>query len=101
MARDKWYTLYGHLLSFGRLKEAFYKVKKNKGAPGVDGVSIEEYENNLIENLEEIKYELKDKTYEPKLVKRVYIDKGNGEKRPLGIPTVKDRIVQRKGNYLV
>lgn len=95
MVRDKWYTLYGHLLSFNRLKEAFRKVKKNGGAPGTDGQTIAEFEENLIENLEEIKEELKEKNYQPSPVKRVYIDKGNGEKRPLGIPTVKDRVVQQ------
>lgn len=91
--RDKWYTLYGHLLSFRRLMDAFFKVKENNGAPGIDGVSVQEFGENLTENIEEIKQELKDKTYKPSPVKRVYIDKGNGEKRPLGIPTVKDRVV--------
>lgn len=95
MVRDKWYTLYGHLLSFNRLKEAFRKVKKNGGAPGTDGQTIAKFEENLIENLEEIKEELQEKTYHPSPVKRVYIDKGNGEKRPLGIPTVRDRVVQQ------
>ncbi len=93
--RDKWYTLYGHLLSFTRLNTAFYKVWENGGAPGVDGQTLEEFHEDLTANLEEIKRELKDKTYEPDPVRRVYIDKGNGEKRPLGIPTVKDRIVQQ------
>lgn len=93
--RDKWYTLYGHLLSFRRLMDAFFKVKENNGAPGIDGVTVQEFGENLTENIEEIKQELQDKTYKPSPVKRVYIDKGNGEKRPLGIPTVKDRVVQQ------
>lgn len=93
--RKKWYTLYGHLLSFTRLMTAFYKVQANDGAPGIDGQTIEDFQDNLTENIEEIKQELKDKTYKPKPVRRKYIDKGNGEKRPLGIPTVKDRIVQQ------
>jgi len=95
MVRDKWYTLYGHLLSFNRLKKAFRKVKKNGGAPGTDGQTIAQFDDDIIENLEEIKEELQEKSYHPSPVKRVYIDKGNGEKRPLGIPTVKDRVVQQ------
>ena len=93
--RKKWYTLYGHLLSFNRLMTAFHKVKENDGAPGVDGQTIQDFGDNLTGNIEEIKEELKNKTYQPKPVRRKYIDKGNGEKRPLGIPTVKDRIVQQ------
>ena len=93
--RKKWYTLYGHLLSFNRLRGAFLKVQANDGAPGIDGQTIKDFGENLEENIEEIKQELQDKTYQPQPVKRVYIDKGNGEKRPLGIPTVKDRVVQQ------
>ncbi len=74
---------------------AFEKVKANKGAGGVDGVSIEAFEDNLDTNLEEIHRILYEDRYTPNAVRRVYIPKPNGEKRPLGIPTVKDRVVQQ------
>jgi hypothetical protein len=80
--------------------DAFFKVKEKNGAPGIDGVTVQEFGENLTKNIEEIKQELKDKTYQPSPVKRVYIDKGNGEKRSLGIPTVKDRVVQQRIGYV-
>lgn len=74
---------------------AFEKVKANKGACGVDNVSLKEFEDNLDTNLEEIHRLLYEDKYTPQAVKRVYIPKPNGGKRPLGIPTVRDRVVQQ------
>lgn len=70
-------------------------MQKNKGAPGVDGrtiLAIKEY--GVIKFLQEIRQELLNKKYKPSLLKRVYIRKSNGKLRPLGIPVVKDRVVQ-------
>ncbi|WP_096186455.1 group II intron reverse transcriptase/maturase [Evansella halocellulosilytica] len=95
MKRRVWYSLYDKVYKKANLVSAFYQVKKNKGAPGVDKVTIEGYEAKLEDNLEVLQQKLKDKQYRPKPVRRKMIDKDNGKKqRPLGIPTVEDRIVQ-------
>lgn len=92
---DKWYSLFDKIYQKENLAEAFKQVKQNHGAPGVDGVTVEKYESELSENLELIQTELKTKIYTPSPVRRVMIDKPDGGKRPLGIPTVKDRVVQQ------
>jgi len=74
---------------------AFEKVRANKGAGGIDKVSLEEFERNIDLNLEEIHRLLYEDRYQPQPVKRVYIPKPNGDKRPLGIPTIRDRVVQQ------
>lgn len=91
----KWYNLYGRLLSYQRLYEAWLKVKANKGAGGVDGISLSIFENNLEENLQELLTNLKAKTYKPLPVLRRYIPKRNGKKRPLGLPSIRDKVVQQ------
>ncbi|MBS3765728.1 group II intron reverse transcriptase/maturase [Candidatus Bipolaricaulota bacterium] len=91
----KWYSLMDKLYRVKLLRSAFYKVKANGGAAGVDHVTVEHYEENLEANLEELSEELKEGDYEPQPIKRKWIPKpGRSEKRPLGIPTVRDRIVQ-------
>jgi group II intron reverse transcriptase/maturase len=79
------------------LSKAFDKVKKNKGikTKGIDGVSVKEFRKHLAENLCQLHEELKGGTYKPLAVKRVYIEKEDGSKRPLGIPTIRDRLVQQ------
>lgn len=81
------------LLNVPNLKECFYRLKKDR-ASGADGTSWEEYETNLDENLEELVTRMKRFSYRPQPVRRVYIPKGNGKRRPLGIPSVEDKLVQ-------
>jgi RNA-directed DNA polymerase len=73
---------------------AFRAVKRNKGKAGVDRVSIELFARQLAQNLTALMRDLKQGTYQPLPVRRAYIDKGGGKLRPLGIPTVRDRIAQ-------
>ncbi|MBU8791568.1 group II intron reverse transcriptase/maturase [Oceanobacillus caeni] len=89
-----WYSLYDKVYKRTNLISAFEQVKKNKGAPGVDKVTIEDYEWLLEDNLEVLQQKLKTKSYCPKPVRRKMIKKENGKQRPLGIPTVEDRVVQ-------
>lgn len=90
-----YYSLYGRLLSKQALYEGFKKVWKAKGAAGIDGQSLSDYALNLGENLDQLLLELREKRYQPLPVRRVEIDKDDGGKRLLGIPAVRDRIVQQ------
>jgi RNA-directed DNA polymerase len=74
--------------------EAYKRVKANRGAAGVDGVTIAEFERDLSKNLYRIWNRMASGSYFPPPVKRVDIPKGDGKTRPLGIPTVADRIAQ-------
>jgi RNA-directed DNA polymerase len=77
------------------LVEAFQQVKRNKGASGVDGVTVEEYERNFPQHIRELQSQLLSGTYRPNAVRLVEIPKPNGGIRRLGIPTVSDRVVQQ------
>jgi RNA-directed DNA polymerase len=87
------FTSLAHLLTADFLTECFRELKRNK-APGIDGVTVREYEAKLDENIGNLVARLKAKQYRPQPVKRVYIPKPNGERRPLGIPAIEDKIVQ-------
>ena len=92
----RFYALYDRICRLDVLKSAWYLVYGNKGGPGIDGITLQQVlEDDPFILLEEIRRELLAKTYKPSPVKRVHIPKGNGKTRPLGIPTVKDRIVQQ------
>ena len=89
------YTLYGHLSRMDVLEEAWEAVRRNGGSGGVDGMTIDHVaRQGKKQFLEMIQTELQTETYRPSPVKRVYIPKPNGKLRPLGIPTIKDRVVQ-------
>lgn len=83
------------ILSQKNLQEAMKRVKSNKGASGIDKMSVEEIDEYFSKHIEEIKTSIWGKKYRPQAVKRVYIPKPNGKKRPLGIPVVVDRVIQQ------
>ncbi|HKK02146.1 MAG TPA: reverse transcriptase domain-containing protein, partial [Desulfuromonadales bacterium] len=90
-----YYSLYDRMLSETRLLQAFRKVKSNKGKPGIDGQSVEDFAERAPEEVAVLVRELKEKSYRPEPVRRVEIRKESGGVRELGIPTVRDRVVQQ------
>ena len=93
--RFRFYTLYGRILEYDTLWSAWCLVATNGGAPGIDGVTIEQIERQAPEQfVKQLQEELRAKRYTPQAVRRVYIPKPDGRLRPLGIPTVRDRVVQ-------
>lgn len=93
----RFYSLYSLVCHPDTLVWAWTLMRRNNGAPGVDGVSfnqIEQREGGVERFLHELEEELKSKTYKADCVRRVYIEKPNGKLRPLGIPTIKDRVAQ-------
>lgn len=91
----KWYSLYDRLLDRKSLLKAFAKVKSAKGAAGIDGQSIDDFAKRLQANIDQLMQELQEKSYQPQSVKRVEIPKPTGGTRKLGIPAVRDRVVQQ------
>ena len=83
------------ILNPENLNKAYKKVYQNKGASGVDGVTVEEIADYIKDNKERITNQIRKRRYKPQPVRRVQIPKENGKKRNLGIPTVMDRIIQQ------
>ena len=83
------------ILSRENLNKAYLQVFRNKGAAGIDGVTVEELKDYLKEHKDEILWKIRNRKYKPQPVRRVQIPKENGKKRNLGIPTVVDRVIQQ------
>ena len=90
----KWYSLFDKAYNPRTLKAAWKKVAANNGAAGVDKISIKRFRSNAQFYLEELEKDLRNGTFQPFPVRRIHIPKDRKKTRPLGIPTVKDRIVQ-------
>jgi RNA-directed DNA polymerase len=90
-----YYSLYDQMLSIERLREGFCKVRSAKGAAGIDGQTIEGFAEDAEGNIAMLARELREKSYRPLPVRRVEIPKAGGGKRKLGVPSVRDRVVQQ------
>jgi len=90
----RWYTLMDKVCALPTLRSAFARVQANRGAAGVDHVTVAMYAARLDANLAALSASLRDGTYRPQAIRRHWIPKGPRERRPLGIPTVRDRVVQ-------
>ncbi|HYW30166.1 MAG TPA: group II intron reverse transcriptase/maturase [Gemmatimonas sp.] len=98
----RFHALYDHLARSDVLAEAWKRVSQNKGAAGIDGQSIRDVEQHGVERfLEELGDALRAGTYRTNVVRRRYIPKADGKKRPLGIPTVRDRVAQMAAKLLL
>ena len=93
--RSKTMELMYQILNKENIKEAVKRVKANKGASGIDKITVGELDQYMQENFARIKEEIWQKKYKPQAVRRVYIPKANGKLRPLGIPVVVDRVIQQ------
>ena len=93
--RRKWYSLYDKVFALKNLRQAWEKVEANGGAAGCDGQTIAQFAADAETHLQQLHEELREKRYRPRPVKRVEIPKPGGGMRQLGIPCVRDRVVQQ------
>ncbi|MGG1520031.1 group II intron reverse transcriptase/maturase [Paenibacillus oryzisoli] len=100
-SKRKYYSLIDKVYQMNNLNEAWLLVKKNQGSGGVDGVSIAMFEKSIAINLKEIQRLLQQDRYKPDPVRRHFIEKENGKLRPLGIPTIRDRVCQQAVRQII
>jgi group II intron reverse transcriptase/maturase len=93
--KRKWHSLYDKVFALPNLERAWLSVAENKGAAGIDRITVKQFSQHTGERLQQLSQDLRAKTYRPQPVRRVFIPKGAGGERPLGIPTIRDRIVQQ------
>ena len=93
--KHKWYSLIDKVYALPNLWKAWQHVKANNGAPGIDRQTIDRFNQEALERVERLSADLRCKSYRPQPVRRKLIPKSGGGQRPLGIPTVRDRIVQQ------
>lgn len=91
---DVWFSLMDKVFAERNLASAFARVARNKGGSGVDGVSVAAFGKRVDSELSRLRQQLREDEYTPQAIRRAYIPKGDGKRRPLGIPTVRDRVVQ-------
>lgn len=95
LGKRKWYSLYDKVFALPNLQSAWARVRANRGAAGMDGITVKMFGQDAAVRLTQLHHDLRQKTYRPKPVRRVSIPKDGGGVRPLGIPTLRDRIVQQ------
>jgi group II intron reverse transcriptase/maturase len=95
LSKRKWYSLYDKVYALPNLERAWENVRSKRGSGGIDRQTIASFERNKEQELLELQRLLREKRYRPRPLRRVYIPKANGEQRPLGIPTIRDRVVQQ------
>lgn len=98
---EVWFSLIDKVYNRSNLWSAWAKSAANDGSPGVDGMTIRRYEKDVESNLTRLTGKLRAGSYRPKAIRRVYIPKAGGQMRPLGIPTVEDRIVQGAVRHVI
>jgi RNA-directed DNA polymerase len=97
---DRVFTSLIHRMDFDFLREAFFELRRD-GAPGLSGITVKDYERDLEANLKDLHERLAGRTYVAPPIKRVWIDKDNGKKRPIGLTEIEDKIVQKAVSMLM